>query len=68
MSIDYTTFPLADTPYVAHLVPWDQLAPCDKQEALARFNGTFLVAKKMEDFSYICAPQGGVIGRRLKDK
>lgn len=66
MKINYTSFPLADTPYVAHLVPWEQLADCDSKEALARFPATWLTNKKMSDYLYICAPQGGVIARRLK--
>lgn len=67
MKYDYTSFPLADTPYVAHLVPWSDLADSDKEEARSRFMATAqaLIGHTYRDYIYICAPQGGVIGRRL---
>jgi hypothetical protein len=63
---DYRKYPLAETPYISHEVPWEELGEVEKSDALARFNGTFLTGKKMEDYVYFCAPGGGLIGRKLK--
>jgi len=65
MNIDYTSFPLADTPYVAHLVPWKELSQSDKDLAFARFSGMWIGSKNMQDYVYLCAPQGGLISRRM---